>query len=106
MKLDDIELNTEIGKKFFHPNSSTDTVLNFEYNINQGSHHIQHSNSKLAIKTYLLEIEKIHVNKIVKQMADIKVGFLNQHKFRYQTVFSAILDKRNEDYQVLYEVEA
>ena len=38
-------------------------------------------------------------------MATKYARFLNQYTFRYQTVFSAIIHKQNEDNQVLEETE-
>ena len=52
-----------------------------------------------------MEIEKIHVNNTLKEMANIYARLLNQYKFKYQTKFSARLDKQDEDDQVLDEIE-
>ena len=46
-------------------------VLKSAFNIHLDSHHINHMNSKTTINQKYLEIEKIHVNNIVKEMADI-----------------------------------
>ena len=38
-------------------------------------------------------------------MANIYARLTNQNKFKYQTVFSARIDKQDEDDQVLDEIE-
>ena len=44
-------------------------------------HHINHNKSKNSIKLNHLEIQKNHVDKSVKQLADINAGVINQYKF-------------------------
>ena len=41
----------------------------------------------------------------MKELSIIYARLINQYKFRYQTVFSAIFDKQDEDNQVLDETE-
>ena len=46
-------------------------VLKSAFNIHLDGHYINHINSKTTINPKYLEIEKIHVKNIVKEMADI-----------------------------------
>ena len=57
------------------------------------------------MKSNNLEIEGIHVFKLVKQISSIYAGILNSFKFKNQTVFSTRIDKQNEDDQLLDENE-
>ena len=41
----------------------------------------------------------------MKELAMIYARLINQYKFNYQTVFSAIFDKQDEDGQILDETE-
>ena len=71
------------------------------------SHHINHAISKLTITPNHPEfgIEFRYINKIMKELAVIYARLINQNKFRYQTLFSAIFDTQDEDNQVLDETE-
>ena len=77
------------------------------FNINLDSHHINHIFSENFIKPNFPErgIETRYINKIPKEMATVYARFLNQYIFSYQTVFSARLDKQDEDGQMLDEIE-
>ena len=59
--------------------------------------HIDHSNSKLTISPNHIEIKKLHVSNNLEQVSNINARLTNQYKFKYQTVFSAIIDKKDED---------
>ena len=77
------------------------------FKINLDSHHINHLYSKLTIRPIYPElgIEVRFINKIMKELSVIYARLINQYKFRYQTVFSAIFDKQDADNQVLDETE-
>ena len=69
-----------------------------QYKIVLDSHHINHINSKITIESkHDLEIELVDVNYILREMSDIYASLINQYKFKYQTVFSAVFDKQDED---------
>ena len=48
------------------------------------------------------DVEVRYHNHIIKQLCNIYVGLINQYIFRYQTVFSAVFDKQNEDGKELF----
>ena len=47
----------------------------------------------------------MYVNEIMKEMDIVHARLTYQHKLEYQTVLSARLEKQNEDYKVLNEIE-
>ena len=77
------------------------------FKINLDSHHINHANSKLTITPSYPEfgIEVRYITKIMKELSVIYASLINQYKFKHQTVFSARIDKQDEDNQVLDETE-
>ena len=107
IKLDDKQLNTELAKKMINPYYFTDRNLNVGFNITLESHHVNHTNSELSIRPNYPEfgIEVRYINKIMKESSFIYARLINQRKFKYQTVFSARIDKQDEDNQVLDETE-
>ena len=107
VKLEDRQLIKELAKKMNNPYFFTDKVVQVGFNITLESHHINHADSKLTIKTNSPEfrIEVRYNNKIVKELSVIYAELLNQYKFKYQTVFAARFDKEDEDNQVLEETE-
>ena len=107
VKLDDKQLNKESAKRLNNPYYFTDRTLKVGFKINLDSHHINHANSKLAIKLNYPEfgIETRYINKIMNELSVIYARLINQYKFRYQTVFSARFDKQDADNQVLGETE-
>ena len=48
------------------------------------------------------EVQVSYINHIIKQLSNIYVRLINQYKFRYQTVFSTVFDKQNEDEKELF----
>ena len=105
-KLDDKHLNKEIAKKMINP-FFTDRALQDGFNITLECHHIIRANSKLIIKPKYPEfgVEVRYINKTIKELSVIYARLLNQYKFKYQTVISAIFDKQDKDNQVLDETE-
>ena len=105
--IDDKQLNKELAKKMVNPYYFTDRNLKVGFKINLDSHNLHHTNSKLTIMPNYPEfgIELRYINKIMKELAMIYVRLINQYKFKYQTVFSAIFDKQDEDNQLLEETE-
>ena len=91
----------------FNPYYFTDRALQVGFKINLDSHNLHHANSKLTILPKYPEfgIEVRYINKILKELAVIYARLINQHKFKYQTVFSARFDKQDENNQVLDETE-
>ena len=107
IKLDDKQLYEEIARKMFKPYCFTDGALQVGLNNTPDSRHINHAKSKIIIKPnfHELGIEVPYINKILKVMAIIFARLYNQHKFNYQTVFSARFYEQKEDNQVLDEIE-
>ena len=88
-----------------NPYYFTDRALQVGFNITVDSHHNNHANSILTIKPSYSEIQTTFVRKIFREMASVYARFLNQYKFKHQTVFSAGFDKQDEDGQLLDEIE-
>ena len=90
-----------------NPYYFTDNALRVGFNIKLDSHHINHANSKSTISPNYPEfgIEVRYINKIIKELSVIYARLINQYKFRYHIVFSATIDKQDEDNQVLDETE-
>ena len=86
----------------------TDRSLKLGFDIKLDSHHNNHTNSKLNIKPKKkkIGIEIRYFNEILKKMATIFGKFLNQNKYKYQTVFSARFDEKNEANEMLDELES
>ena len=55
-----------------------DRVLNVAYNITLNSHHKNHINTKLTNEANNLEIEKNHIDKIIKQLSTRYAKLKNQ----------------------------
>ena len=105
--LDDKQLHKELAKKMIDPYYFTDRNLKVGFTINLDSHHINHANSKLTITPNYPElgIEVSYINKIIKELSLIYARLMNQYKIKYQTVFSSLLDKQDENNQVSDETE-
>ena len=90
-----------------NPYYFTDRNLKLGFEINLNSHQFNRANSKLAIIPNYLEfgLEIRYIKKIMKKLSVFYARLLNQHKFKYQTVFSARFDKQDENNQVLDESE-
>ena len=73
IKLDDKQLNKGIAKKMLNPYYFTDRPLRVEFNTTLDSPHINHTNSKLTIKTVYKEfgIETRYIDEIVKELSII-----------------------------------
>ena len=80
-------------------------ALRVGFSINLSSHHNNNADKKLFITSEYPEFGKEvrYINKILKKLSIIYARLIGQYKFRYQTVFSAIFDKQDEDNQVLDE---
>ena len=77
------------------------------FKINLESLHIKHATSKLTITPNYPEfgIEIRYINRIIEELSNNYARLKNQYKFKYQTGFSARLDKQDEDNQVADETE-
>ena len=84
-----------------------DENLKIGFKINLESHNINHANSFLNIEPNFpdIEIETRYINKILKELATIYARLINQHKFKYHTIFSASFYKNNEEDQRSDEIE-
>ena len=107
INLDDNQLNKELAKNMINHYYFSDRNLKVAYKFNLDSHHINHLNSKVTITSNFENtgIEFRFINKIMREMAIIYARLINQYKFRYQTGFSARIDKQDEDGQLLDETE-
>ena len=85
----------------------TDRALKVRYKMRLDSHQNNHTNSKITIQPMYTEkrMKTRYVNKILKEMAIFLLDYLNQCKFKYQTVFSASFDKQDEDGQMVDEIQ-
>ena len=81
----------------FNPFYFTHKVSEAGLNNILDSHHKNHINSELTTTPKYLEIEKVHVNNPLKEMANIYARLLNQYKVKCQTVFSARFDEEDKD---------
>ena len=64
-----------------------------QYKIILDSHHMNHLNSKITIKSkYDLPIQINDTKNILREMSNIYARLINQNKFKYQVVFSAEFD--------------
>ena len=90
-----------------NPYYFTDRILKLGFKIDLNSHHIILANSKITIIPNYPEfgIDVRYMNKIIKELSVLYAGFINQHKLKYQTEFSARFDKQNQDDQVVDETE-
>ena len=78
-----------------------DENLNIGFKINLESHNINHANSLLNIEPIFpdIGIETRYISKILKEMATTYARLINQYKFKYHILFSAIFYKINEEDQ-------
>ena len=78
------------------------------FKINLDTHHINHANSNLTITPNYpdLGIEVRYITKIIKELSITYARLKNQHKLKYQTIFSARFDKQDEENQVLDETDS
>ena len=85
----------------------TDRALQFGFNFTLEGHVINHANSKINFEPNgpELEIEFQYINKILKELATSYARKLNQYKCSYKTVFSATIDKQDEDGQMIDQTE-
>ena len=81
-----------------NPDYFTDRNLKVGLKINLDEHHINHANSQLTIIPNYPEIgiKVRYINKTIKESSVIYARIINHHIFKYQTVFSAKLDKQLE----------
>ena len=107
IKLDGEQLNKELAKEMLNPYYFTDRNLKLGFKINLDSHHINHANSKLTITPNDPEfgIEVRYISKIMKKLSVIYARLIYHWKFKYQTVFSAIIDMQIEGNQVIGETK-
>ena len=90
-----IRLNKKIEQKIKNP----DRKLQIELRIDKDSPCLTFIITP-NISEY--EVQVCYINHIIKQLSNIYVRLINQYKFRYQTVFSAVFDKQNEDEKELF----
>ena len=99
IRLDDKQLNKELAGKMINLYHFTDKNLEVGFKINLDIHHTNHANSKLTITPNFPEfgIEFRYINKIIKELTVFYGRLMIQSKFKYQTVFPARFDLKNED---------
>ena len=80
IKLDDKQLNKELGKKMINPHFFTDRKLKVGFKINLDSHHNILTISKIIIKTNNPEfgIEVRYINKIINELSVLYARLKNQ----------------------------
>ena len=84
-----VRSNKRIEQRIKNPGYDNDRKLQIELRID--------SPSLSFIISSGFEIEIFFINHIIKKLSNIYARLINQYKFRYQTVFSAVFDKQNED---------
>ena len=65
-KIDDKQLNKEIGKKMINPYYFTDRALQVGFEITLESHHINHANSKIFTKPNYPEYGIVKLDILIK----------------------------------------
>ena len=107
IKMNDKELDKEIGKKVTNPYYFIHENLKIGFKINLESHNFNHPNSLLSITPNFPEfgIEFRYINKIIKELSVICARLINQYKFKYHSSFSAGFYKINEEDQRSNEIE-
>ena len=100
-------INKKITEKLINPYCFTDRALQVEIKTTLGSHHYNHINFKLSIKSNYSETgSETKFNKqLLKGMATIYARLINIYIFKMQTEFSASFYKQDEDGMVLDEYE-
>ena len=84
-----------------------DENLKIGFKNNLESQYISHANSVLTITPKFPEfgIEFRYINKILKELSVTYARLINQYKFKYHTLFSAIFYKNKEEEQRYNEIE-
>ena len=103
-----IKLNDkELAKIMINPYYFIDKNLKIGFKINLESHNFSHAKSILTITPNFPEIgiEIRYINKIVKELSVVYARLINQYKFNYHTLFSAIFYKIIEEDQRNNEIE-
>ena len=88
-----------MAKKTLNPYYLTNRVLKIGLKIILDSHHINFLNSILTNIPNYKEIDKVYINKILKEMATIYAKLLNENTFVNHTLLSANFYKLNEEDQ-------
>ena len=109
IKLTNRELNKLLAEKMINPYYFKDQSFYDFLKINLDSHHINHLNSKITISSTAQPphnyIDKLVIDRLVREMATIYAKLISQFKFKYQCTFLARFDKQNEDGELLKEKE-
>ena len=82
----------ELAEMMINPYYFIDKNLKIGFKINLESHNFSHANSILTITPNFpdFSIEFRYINKIVQELSVIYARLINQYKFKYHTLFSAI----------------
>ena len=107
IKTNDIALDKKLAKKMINPYCFVNENLNNGFKINLESQNIIHANS-FRTRTPIYQdfgFETIYINKILKEMAVFYARLINQYKFLYHILFSAIVYKIKEEDQRSDEIE-
>ena len=88
-----------LNKKIEQKNKNPDRKLQIELRIDKDSPCLTFIITP-NISEY--EVQVCYINHIIKQLSNIYVRLINQYKFRYQSVFSAVFDKQNGDEKELF----
>ena len=94
-----IRSNKKIEQRIKNPDYDNDRKLQIELRIDK-----DYPCLIFIIKPNVSEynVELCYINHIIKQLSNTYVRLINQYKFRYQTVFSAVFDKQNGDEKELF----
>ena len=92
-------LDKKIEQRIRNPHYDSDKKLQIEMRIDKNSPRLTFI---ITPNRSEFEVEVRYINYIIKQLSNIYVRLINQYKFRYQTVFSTVFDKQNEDEKELF----
>ena len=98
INLDDTQIKNQLAKKMLNPYYFTDRASHVGVDITLDSHHNIPNQIEFGI-------ELQNIEKILREMAIIYARIVNQHKLKYQTIFSARFEKQDEHNHVLDETE-
>ena len=102
---DDKKLKKQPAQKMINPLNFTHKILKAGFINNLDSLNFNNVYSKLTVTPENSKTKKIRANNIMKEVANKYARLVKQKKFKDQTVFSARLDKQDEDDQVKDKIE-
>ena len=105
--LDDRDLDKKLAKEMIHPYNFTAENMKKGSSINLDNYKFIHANSILCLIPYYQDfaIEIRHDNRIINEMATFYVRLVNQYKYKYHIMVSAMFFRINEEDERSDEIE-